>query len=251
MKPLTQPIRLALAGLAAMLLALGAHAQSPEGQTYAPGPFDRLELAGSANVKLSQGERDAVFIAGNAEVQKGVEVDLSNERLRIRPTGSWKFWNSARLQIDVVMRKISHLVLSGATDLHAAGPIKADKLAITISGAGLARFDDLTADMLHFGVSGAGDGQLRGQVNDLALQVSGKGKLLAENLHAQRASVSISGIGSANVWVSDELRIQVSGIGSVDYWGQPNVKRGSSGMSTVNARGDKPWPPLNQSSPSQ
>lgn len=248
--------RLSLARLAALLLAAAsAHALPPEGQIYAPGPFDRIELAGSANVKLLQGERDQVFIAGNAEVQKSVEVELSGERLRIRPTGGWKFWNTTRLQIEVTMRKLSQLVLSGATDLQAPGPVKADRLAVSISGSGQARFDDLTAEQLQFVVSGSGDGQLRGQVNELVLQISGKGKVLAENLHANRTGITISGIGSANVWVSDELRVHVSGIGSVDYWGQPQLRRSSSGLASVTPHGDKAWPPVaasaTQGSPSQ
>ena len=247
--------RIGTLGTLAFALLSPAHAQaqaqgqSPEGQLYTPGTFDRLELSGSANVKLTQGDRDQVFIAGGPDVQKSVEVELNNERLRIRPNGSWKFWSNAKLQIDVMMRKISHLGLSGAGDLRAPGLVKGDKLSVNISGAGLVRLDDLNIQQLQFMVSGAGDGQLRGQVNDLLLQVSGKGKLLAENLHANRASVVISGIGGANVWVSDELRVHVSGIGSVDYWGLPTVTRSSAGIATITPHGDKPWPPNSPNSP--
>jgi hypothetical protein len=233
-----------------LLPVASACAQSVEGQLYAPGAFERLELAGSANVKLTQGERDQVFIAGGPELQKTVELDYNSERLRIRSTGGWKFWSNNRLQIEVMMRKISALALSGASDLHASGPVKSEKLAISISGAGLARMDDLNVQQLLFAVSGAGDGQLRGQAGELRLQISGKGKLLAENLHATRAYLSISGIGGANVWVSDELRVHVSGIGSVDYWGLPTLTRGSAGIANITSRGDKPWPPGNASSAS-
>jgi hypothetical protein len=228
-----------------LVLALGqmtaAHAQTvtPEGRLYTPGPFDRLDVAGSALVKLSQGERDQIFITGDAEVQKSVDVDLSNNRLSIRPTGGWKFWHTARLQIEVQMRHLSQLILSGASDLHAPAAIRSDKLSVSISGAGLARFDDLITDNLRFDISGAGDGVLAGQVGELTLSVSGKGKVLAEQLRAARATVSISGIGNANLWVTDSLRVSISGIGSVDYWGQPEVRRSSSGLGSITARGDK------------
>ena len=69
--------------------------------------------------------------------------------------------------------------------------------------------------------------------------MSGKGKLVADRLRAARASISISGIGNADVWVTDDLRISVSGVGTVNYWGQPTVKRSSSGMAAVNSRGEK------------
>ena len=40
------------------------------GRLYAPGPFDRLELAGAARVLVVQGERDQAFVAGDAEVRE-------------------------------------------------------------------------------------------------------------------------------------------------------------------------------------
>jgi hypothetical protein len=239
----------------ALLLILGAlglplRAQTVEGrvegQVYTPGAFERLEVSGLAHVKLTQSERDEVFIAGNAEVQKGVDVSLRGGRLLIRPNGGWKFWNSTRLQIEVQVRQLEQLVISGASDLHAPGPFKAERLAITISGAGLTRFDDLAAEQLRFSISGAGEGQLRGQAQVLSLSISGKGRLQAEQLRAAVAAVSISGVGSAGVWVTETLRVNVSGVGTVDYWGRPQTSRSVSGMATVNAHGDRV-----QGSPSQ
>lgn len=209
------------------------------GQVYSLGPFERLEVAGSANVKLVQGDKDEIFIVGGSDIQRSVEVSLSGDRVLIKPTGTWKFWNNTRLQIDVEMRHMTQLVLSGSSDLHAPGPVKAEQLKIYISGAGMARFDELHCEQLGFHISGAGEGQLRGKVRELALSVSGKGKLQAEELQTQKAGVSISGIGSAALWVIDDLRVGVSGIGSVDYWGKPNLRRSSSGMSTVTGHGEK------------
>jgi hypothetical protein len=224
------------------LLALAAGsalAQSPEGRLYTPGAFDRLDLDGSARVTLTQGDKDQVFIAGDADAQKSAQVRLVGSRLEIHPSGGWKFWNNERLQIDVQVRQLSQLTLSGNSDVQALGPFKGDQLVVTISGAGSVRFDRLDMDRLKFSISGAGDGELAGKVSDLSLSVSGKGKLLAEQLRAGTASVSISGVGNARVWVTEALRVGISGVGSVDYWGQPEVKRSVSGLGSVNALGDK------------
>lgn len=210
-----------------------------EGQLYTPGDFARLEVAGAAHVRLLQGERDQVFIAGGPEVQRSVELELRKDRLVIRPAGGWKFWSPARLQIDVAMRQLSQLVISGSSDVRAPGPLRAERLAVQISGAGQVRFDELQAEQLRFIVSGAGDGQLGGQVHDLQLQISGKGKLLADQLRTARATVAISGIGTARLWVSDQLQVNVSGVGTVEYWGQPEVQRQSSGFASVKALGEK------------
>ena len=213
--------------------------QTPEGRLYTPGPFERLEIDGSAKVRLSQGDRDQVFIAGDEQVQEGVEVSLSGNRLEIHPNGGWKFWNSKRMQIDIQLRKLSQLNMSGASDLLAHGPIRAEKLTISISGAGQVRFDDLSAEVLRFDVSGAGDGQLTGSAADLGISISGKGKLQAQDLRATKANVSISGVGNATLWVAENLNVSISGIGKVEYWGQPLVRKRSDGLGSVSALGDK------------
>ena len=54
--------------------ALGdARAQGPDGRLYAPGPFDRLDIAGAGSVRLVQADRDEVFVKGDAQAQSAVE----------------------------------------------------------------------------------------------------------------------------------------------------------------------------------
>jgi hypothetical protein len=225
--------------LAIVLAATGAMAQTREGKLYAPGAFDRLEVDGSAQVTLSQGEHDQVFVVGDGDAQRAVDIELVSNRLVLRPAGAWKFWSKNRIQVDVQMRRLKELTLSGASDVHVAGPIKTERLTVGISGAGTVRFDDLSAGALKFDISGAGDGQLAGKVGELDLSVSGKGKLLAEQLRAARAEVSISGVGNAHLWVTDDLRVNISGVGRVDYWGRPEVARSTSGLGSVKSLGDK------------
>ncbi|RQO60436.1 hypothetical protein DBR47_08730 [Paucibacter sp. KBW04] len=237
----------AFARLALLSLALGAsmgHSLAQgrgevEGQLYSPGPFDRLQVEGLSQVKLSQGDKDQVFIVGDPELQKTVQLQLVNKQLRIEPSGGWKFWNNARLQMEITLRDLKQLTLAGASDVHAPGPLKLNGLTVRISGAGQVRLDDLTAERLDFNVSGAGDGQLRGQVAQLNLGISGKGKLLAEQLRAGRAQVNISGIGNAQLWVVEDLAVHISGVGSVEYWGQPQITRQTSGLATIKALGEK------------
>jgi len=229
----------ALVLLAVGLAATSALAQAPQGKLYTPGPFDQIDVDGAARVTLTQGDRDQVFIHGDAAMQTSADVVLVGKRLRIDPAGGWKFWNNAKVQVDVQMRDVSRITLSGATDLHAPGPIKSDRLALRISGAGSARFDALDAGQLRFDISGAGNGQLAGRVDELGVRVSGKGKLAAEELRAAHANVSISGVGNASLWVTDKLQVNISGVGNVEYWGQPEVIRSTSGLGSVEGRGDK------------
>lgn len=209
------------------------------GRIYEPGPFDRLELAGAARVLIVQGERDQAFVAGDAEVQSGVRVELRDHQLVIRPAGGWKFWDNGKLFVQVEVRQLRQLTVSGASEVHAPGPLRVEQLKLHISGAGSVRLDQLQARQLVFGISGAGEGQFGGRVEELALQISGKGKVTADRLQAQRARVNVSGLGNVLLWVTDDLSAHISGVGSVDYFGNPSVQRSVSGMGSINAKGEK------------
>ncbi len=240
MKPLLQ---LAMAATAVMLLqAQAASAQGAEGRWYNPGPFDSVELSGSAVVHYQQGPTDQVFIEGDEEAQKAVTLELRNGRLSIRPTGAWRFWNNRRAQITVVSNTLARLSISGAADWLASAPVQVPRLSVGISGAGLARFDQLKAEQLTFSVSGSGNGQVAGAVEHLNISIAGRSDFRGENLQSQNARVSISGIGNVQVWAMQELMISVSGIGTVDYWGSANVQRRSSGVARINDHGAKAAP---------
>lgn len=211
-----------------------------EGKVYAPGPFDSVVVDGSGQVRLVQGERDEVFVPGDESAQDAVEIRLVGTRMKIDLPGGWKFWSNGNgAQVEVRMRHLSRLTMSGANDVVASGPISADQLTISMAGSGLARFDQLQAGRLDFEVSGAGEGQLSGRVDQLRLAVSGKGRIMAEQLRAGSADVSISGVANAMLWAVKDLRVQISGAGHVDYWGQPSVSKSISGFGSVDPRGAK------------
>ncbi len=221
---------------------LNAQAQAQgEGKVYAPGPFDSVVVDGAGQVRLVQGDRDEVFVPGDARAQEAVEVRLDGHRLKIDLPGGWKFWKNGSdgAQVEVRVRHLARLTIAGSNDVLAPGLISGDQLTISMAGMGVVHLDQLKVGRLSFEVSGAGEGQLNGQVDHLRLSVSGKGKIGAEQLRTGTADVSISGVGNASLWAVDNLRVRISGAGHVDYWGQPVVSKSISGFGTVESRGDK------------
>ena len=229
----------ALAFASCLALAAPAAAQGADGKRYALGPFDTVVLNGTATVRLAQGADDSVFIEGDDETQDAVDLDLDGGVLRIRPSGSWKFWRSKQIQIVVTARDLRRVEIKGAADVVASEPLRLKQLVVRISGAGSVRFDKLKADKLEFNVSGSGTGQLAGAVDDLVVRISGRGVYLGENLVSQTANLSVSGAGEVKVWATRELTAHVSGVATIDFWGNAKVTRSNSGLTTWNDRGDK------------
>jgi hypothetical protein len=214
--------------------------QAGEGKVYAPGPFDSVVVDGAGQVRLLQGDRDEVFVPGDARAQEAVDVRLDGHRLKIDLPGGWKFWKSGGdTQVEVRVRRLARLTIAGSNDVLAPGPLTGDQLTVSMAGMGVVRLDQIKMGQLNFEVSGAGEGQLNGQVDHLRLSVSGKGKIAAEQLRTGTADVSISGVGNAALWAVDNLRVRISGAGHVDYWGDPAVSRSISGFGSVDSRGAK------------
>jgi len=228
-----------LLGLALLAGLPPASAQTPEGRTYTPGNFDAVEISGSADVRFTQGPNDQVFVRGDDEVQRAVLLEVRNGRLRIDQGGAWRFWDSNRVRVEVQARDLSRVTISGAGDFMAPAPVRADRLVVSISGAGSARFERLDARALSFQITGKGDGQVAGTAKELLVKISGHGEFRGEDLRSELCEVQVSGVGNARVWSVDQLRLSVAGVGKIDYWGTPQVQRRVSGAATINERGAK------------
>ncbi|MBW7883566.1 MAG: DUF2807 domain-containing protein, partial [Caldilineaceae bacterium] len=68
------------------------------------------------------------------------------------------------------------------------------------------------------------------------VSMSGAGSYDAKELACQIADVSISGLGSAVVNVSERLEVSISGAGTVEYIGNPTVTQNISGLGRVHRR---------------
>ncbi len=230
-----------LAGVAAsLLLVAGAAAQgNAEGRRYAPGPFDTLVMSGSATIRLVQGSEDSVFVEGDDDAQQALSLDLEGPTLRVRPSGTWKFWRGKPQQIVVTARDLKRVEISGAGDVIAPDLLQMRQLQVRISGAGSVRLDKVKVGSLEFNVSGSGSGTMTGSADELVVRISGRGSYLGENLVAQSANVTVSGAGDVKVWATKELTASVSGVATVDFWGSAAVRRTSSGLTTWNEHGPK------------
>ncbi len=227
---------------AALALACGAalaQAQAPEGKLYTPGAFERVEIDGAGQVRIVQGERDEVFVNGDARQQEGVDIGVSARTLHLDLPGGWKFWDAGKAQVEVRVRHLSRLTMEGAGDVYASGAFTGPSLGVEVAGSGVVHFDDLRVDQLSFTISGSGEGQLAGRIAGLRLDVSGRGKVAAPQLQVASARVSISGVGNADLWVTDDLHVDISGAGHVRYLGAPKVRQSISGLGSVDAIGDK------------
>jgi hypothetical protein len=80
---------------------------------------------------------------------------------------------------------------------------------------------------------------LAGEVTKAWVNISGAGPVNTPDLKIGTADATISGIGSATVWVTDELTGNISGAENVSYFGNPQTSTTATGIGAFTSLGSK------------
>lgn len=183
--------------------------------------FTGIEFSTFGLVNISQGTEESLTITGSDNILPLVITEVSNGKLIIRTEENYIF--SEVNSENVLTFNITVIDLNELTN----------------SGAGQFNIDRLTTDSLDFTISGAGNINITGEANRSAIEISGAGSIIAPDFQITSADVVISGVGSAEVWVTDRLTGNISGAGNVRYYGDPEVDTESSGLGKFVSLGTK------------
>jgi len=134
------------------------------------------------------------------------------------------------------------LMVSNDQDFHSA---KSTVLRVSLPdltrlanhGAGNVTIMDADSNNLELNSTGAASINADGKAKSIAITSAGAGSIDAGNLRAEKASVSLSGAGSVQVYATEQLDVTISGVGSVTYGGNPKtVNKSVSGIGSVNPK---------------
>ncbi len=172
--------------------------------------FEGIKVSGIFRVEAVAGREQSVEIEADdnllplitTEVRDGMLVISTKESIRPRNT----------LVVRVSNPTIAKIQSSGVAKVTASeltGPFELD-------------------------MSGASKAELKGNVSELKVSVSGAAKIEATELQAANADIKASGACKVSVAVSGELKANASGASKIYYTGEPvNVIRNTSGASRV------------------
>ncbi|MFP5081567.1 head GIN domain-containing protein [Pedobacter sp. JCM 36344] len=201
--------------------------------------FNGLAAGGPIEVIITIGNSEGLKFEGDAEAISTLVTEVKGNILIIRPKTSWTSWShkyeNQKIIARVSAKTITSLTMSGNGSIKVNGTIHAAELAISLSGSGSINAN-VDADKLTSVLSGSGSVNLTGKTEDANVTVSGSGKFSGKTLSMNNLNTRISGSGSVNVKVEDNIKALVSGSGRVNYSGNPNVEQrviGSGGVSKI------------------
>lgn len=174
-------------------------------------PFNAIRLESSAAVTITRGDAQNVAVTSDDNLLEFLLAEVKDGTLHLayQPNRSFR-GTSAHYRITVV-----------------------DLRDITLRGSGNVRADGLAGAGVSAAISGSGNMQLSGRVDQLTLAVSGSGNLDAGALQAKSANVSVTGSGNATVNATDTLDAKVSGSGDIRYLGTPKLTQHVSGSGSI------------------
>jgi hypothetical protein len=198
-----------------------------------------LTFKSVGEVFLSQGDTCDLRIEGDPELIKKVITRVEDGVLTITydlNVVDWTGlgWISAenRLRYTITVKELDQLTLGGAGVIHVEELI-GDTLKLNHSGLGLLNITGLNVNEVDVILGGLGEVRLAGHVHAQVVALSGGGSYQAVELRSQEADVTLTGAGTAKVWVESKLMASVSGAGSILYRGEPQVDQSVSGLGGV------------------
>ena len=196
-------------------------------ETRTVGAFTGVEFSGVGKMNVTAGETQSVTLRGSKKALGQVTTDVRGDVLHVewhsrneKHSWLWRFVmpdekDDDDLTVEITAPRISKLGVSGAAKVNAKG---------------------IDSETMDFTVSGAAKIYANGRADKLSLSISGAGSADLDRLMVKDAVISISGAGKATVNPKDTLHAEISGVGSVRYEGEPHVTSSISGAGSIRAK---------------
>lgn len=200
--------------------------------------FKRIYIsAGASEVYLTQGRKSEVRIEGEEDlvnqldvkvVQGELEILYKNKRKRSSKTGIVKIY--------ITTNTLTNITARGQINISSVKSWKLSSLNLLLTGAGAVELN-LNVKALSVQLSGSCELTLTGSAQVQNIAVTGSGLYDGEELKSTKATVILSGAGSAIVAVKDSLIVSIYGSGDVSYKGSPTIQSNIYGSGRILKKG--------------
>lgn len=176
--------------------------------------FASVEIDCPAVINLTAQQRPGFEISGDDNIVPLITTEVKNNTLYIKSTRNYD--PQVKLQIDI------------------ANP---DFEKFGFTGAGEATLSKIMNERLEVTVSGAGKVKASGETKEADITLTGAGIVDAKDLHAAKSKVSSTGVGSVDVYATEQLDANATGVGNISYYGNPKVvNQQATGIGKITAK---------------
>ncbi len=201
--------------------------------------FNSIEFSGIGSLTIIQGNEEYLQIEAEENLISHIESVVRAGKLSIGFKDQINLIPSKDILFTLSVKDIQKLEVSGLGYVFSS-QLSVDKLNVYSSGSSQVNLNGLTGNELKIEISGAGIFKIDGIVDSQSIEVSGAGVYDAANFRSKTAKITISGAGSAILWVENTLNAELSGVTSLRYFGKPSLVKRVSGIARIEELGLHP-----------
>lgn len=187
--------------------------------------------AGVGRLYVTQGDKESLRIQASAEVLDMITATINDGTLRLGIKEK-KYPFSEKVKFYVAMKTLSSITLNGNGELQSEGTLAIDSLEVDLNGSGSVSLD-VKGKGLRVTISGSGDADIKGQVEEQVVHIAGAGTYHAQDLLSKDAVLTLNGSGNVLVNVTENLKVDIYGSGSVRFRGHPKLTQAIQGSGAI------------------
>ena len=183
--------------------------------------FKELQTNSSVDVVYHSAADTRIVVSASDNVIPYIDVVKKGSRLEVglKKNINVRVKNSrADLKVNVYGPEVSAFTVKGSGDIRIATDLKADRLALGVSGSGDIDAYNLSAGEVALGVTGSGDIEVRNMSGKkIAIGVTGSGDIECKAVSGDVVALGVTGSGDVKVSIvaTDELACGVGGSGDI------------------------------------
>jgi hypothetical protein len=160
------------------------------------GNFNKIQLNGSADVYLTQGNENSITVKADENLLEQLETEISGDKLIIDVKGSISRYNA--LEVHVTVNDLQKIAVNGSGDFESKNTLKVKDFEISINGSGDI---DLDLDVVNLtaGINGSGDVNITGVKGNLSIKIAGSGDFEGRGLELENCNISVYGSGDVQL----------------------------------------------------
>lgn len=227
-------------------------------ETRPAGTFTRIVNTCSADIELSQGDKNEIEVVADASIIGDLKTTISGKTLTIDMHNARPFRAIKKLKVRITVSDLQEIVLNGSGDLITLNPLQSANLKLKINGSGDARII-MKSGSLEASINGSGDINVKGVRGSLHLDNHGSGDFTGQNLQLDDAVIACFGSGDTKLegkaatlkidvhgsgdvstleMPAEKVLIEVRGSGNIKTWATHSVKVGLYGSGDIHIEGN-------------
>ncbi len=195
--------------------------------------FDKVNVGGSFDVNLVDGNEGKITIEGEENILPYIETTVKKGKLNVNFKENTNIKTTEGIVITITFEKINAISLGGSGNITVKKRLKSDEASFNIGGSGNITVN-VDANTVKTSIGGSGYIKLKGNTDNFKCSIAGSGSVRAYELNTNSLKASIAGSGSVQTTVSTKIKASIVGSGSVYYKGNPkNIDTSSIGSGDV------------------